>query len=460
MIRSVEEAGEWLSGLINVEKRPEWPYARLGLGPIRELLARLGDPHRGLSVIHVAGSKGKGSTALLAEAVLLAAGERVGTFTSPHLERWTERIRLDGGEVDGARLAAAVERVRPHVESLRAAGEGRAATFFDATTAAALLCFREAGVDRVLLEVGLGGRLDSTNVVTPKLACITSVELEHTDKLGESLAEIAAEKAGILKPGVPAVVGVLPEPARRVVEARARELGVRVSWLASDFEVRVLEEGLGGLLVRIADGPLHVEVRLPLLGAHQAGNAALAVASVRRAGGISDEALAEAACAGLSRARLPGRVELLSRAPAVVVDSAHTEASARALAQALAGLPRWRTRLVLSVSAGKATREILRALLPMADEVTVTRAEPARSLSPAEVAAAVRQAAPGLPVRIVPNPHLALRAAREGLRADDCLCVAGSVYLAGIARRVLGDARPARDVAVTRSSRRPPVGPG
>ncbi len=457
MIRSVEEAADWLEGLINVEKRPDLPYERLGLAPIRQLLARLGDPQRGLPVIHVAGSKGKGSTALLTEALLRAAGERVGTFTSPHLERWTERFRIDGREVDGARLAAAVERLRPHVEALRAGEPATAPTFFDVTTAAALLLFREARVDRAILEVGLGGRLDSTNVVTPQVACITSIELEHTDRLGGTLASIAREKAGILKPGVPAVIGELAEEAAAVIEARAAELGVVPARAGRDFRVERLAEGAEGLRLRLRDGPLDLEVELPVLGAHQATNAALAVACVRRAGGVGDAALARAARCGLPGARLPGRLELLRRDPAVLVDVAHTAASARALARVLRRLPRRRTHLVLSVSTGKDIGSLLEALLPLADELSVTRADPARSLAPREIAEAVRARAPRLALRVVPNPHRALRAAAERLEPGDLLCVTGSVYLAGIARRVLRDPLPPERVAVTRGRPRPPA---
>ena len=456
MIRSVEDAAAWLEGLINVEQRPDWPYARLGLEPIRVLLERLGNPHHGLSVIHVAGSKGKGSTALLAEAVLTAAGERIGTFTSPHLERWTERFRVGSREVEGPLLAAAVDRVRTEVEALRESGGGQVPTFFDATTAAALVCFREAGVERAILEVGLGGRLDSTNVVHPQVACITSIELEHTDKLGETHAAIAGEKAGILKRGVPAVVGALPEDASEVVAARAAALDVDVAWAGRDFSSECLEEGPDGMRVRLADGALQLEARLPVLGAHQAGNAALAVACVRRAGGHDDEAVAAAAIRGFARVELPGRVECLGRDPVVLVDAAHTAVSARSLARVLAPLERGRTRLVLSVSAGKQLEAILDALLPLADELTVTRAEPRRSLAPDEVAAAVRARGTGPDVRVVPNPHLALRAARDGLGAGDCLCVAGSVYLAGIARCVLREPRAAAEVSVTRDGRRDP----
>jgi dihydrofolate synthase/folylpolyglutamate synthase len=441
--------------LIDVEKQPEVPYERLGLAPIRRLLERLGEPQRGLRVIHIAGSKGKGSTALFAEAICRAAGERVGTFTSPHLERWTERFRLDGREVAGDLLAAAVARLRPHVDALRAVDRASAPTFFDATTAAALLLFETARVDRVVLEVGLGGRLDSTNVVVPGVACVTSIELEHTEKLGDSLAAIAREKAGILKPGVPAVAGNLPPPARAALIERAREVGTEVAWLGRDFDVEVASAGPEGLALRLRDGPLDVAATLPVLGAHQAGNAALALACARRAGVAADTDLAIAAAQGLAMATLPGRIEVLGRSPWLLVDAAHTAVSARALAETLASIPRRRSHIVFSISAGKDMASILAAVLPQADAVTVTRAEPARSLAPEEIAAAVRAADPGLALRVVPNPHLAVRAAREGLASDDLLCATGSVYLAGIARRVLGGPPGAGEIAVSRDGARP-----
>lgn len=437
-LATLEDAAAWLGGLVDLERLQDLRRVRLDLEPARRLLARLGDPQRGLSVLHVAGSKGKGSTALLAESVLCAAGERVGTFTSPHLERWTERFRLDGAEVDGARLAAAVERIRPHVEALRAEDPSGAPSFFDAATAAALVLFRDARVDRAILEVGLGGRLDSTNVVEPAVACVTTIELEHTEKLGDTLEAIAGEKAGIVKPGAPVVCGDLAPEALAVVEARARAAGVPLARLGRDFRVDVLEASLDGLRLRLADDELEVEARMPVLGAHQAANAALAVACVRRLPGApAAGALGDAVARGLAQVRLPGRVELLGRAPWRIADGAHTAASARALAQALGVVPRGRARLVLSVSAGKNLPEILAALVPQFDEVTVTRADAVRSLDPAAVAAAVRAAAPAVAVHAVPNPFLALRAARAGLGERDLVCATGSVYLAGIARRVL-----------------------
>jgi dihydrofolate synthase/folylpolyglutamate synthase len=430
------EASAYLEGLINVERLPDLRVARLSLAPIRALLARLGDPQRGLHVLHVAGSKGKGSTALLAEALLQQAGLRVGTFTSPHLLRWTERFRIDGREVSGALLGAAVGQLKPHVDALRAGAD--APSFFDATTAAALLLFQQARLDVAILEVGLGGRLDSTNVVDPAVCCITSIELEHTEKLGDTLAAIAGEKVGIAKAGVPLVCGALSPEAAAVVVRRARELGCPLVRIGSELELELLETGPLGSRFRIGDGGFRAELSLGVAGAHQVPNAALALAAVRRLDRLKDPALLEAARAVLPRVRLPARSEIVSRSPWLVIDAAHTAASAQALARVLEGLPRRATHLVLSVSAGKDLTSICQSLATRADRVTVTRAEPIRSLPPQQLAEAVRAAAPDAELRIVPDPQLALQQARQQLADDELLCVAGSIYLAGIARQTLG----------------------
>jgi dihydrofolate synthase/folylpolyglutamate synthase len=454
-IRTLAQAAGWLEGLIDVEKRPDWPYRRFSLAPIRALLGRLDAPERGLSVLHVAGSKGKGSTALLAEALLSAGGFSTGTFTSPHLERWTERFRIDGQDVRGEQLASAVERVRPHVEALRSEDPERAPTFFDATTATALLLFRDAGVDHAVLEVGLGGRLDSTNACAPHVTCITSIELEHTDRLGDTLAAIAGEKAGILKPGVPAVVGDLPEEALSVVRDRAAAVGAPTAVLGRDFRLEASAAQGAEPCFRVVDGPLDVEFALPLLGPAAPTNAALALACVRRlvADATSAREMARWAREGLASVTLPGRLELVSREPTVIVDAAHTAASARALATVLDGLQR-PVDLVLSISAGKDLPVLLETLLPRVRRATLTRAEPTRSLDPAEIARAARALAPDTELRVVPNPHLAVRAARDAVGSGEALCVTGSVYLAGIARGVLRDTDSSRRVEVTRGRRR------
>lgn len=407
----------------------------MDLAPIRALLARVGNPERELRCVHVAGSKGKGSVSLLCEALLGECGLRVGTFTSPHLARWTERFRIGGREVEGEALARAVEALRPHIDALQASGP--APSFFDATTAAALLLFRDARVDAAVLEVGLGGRLDSTNAVWPAVTCIASIELEHTDRLGTTLAAIAGEKAGIAKPGVPLVVGALPAEALAVVDARARELGAPLAQLGRELEAVPLEERVDSQRVRLRDGALDLESELGVAGAHQASNAALALACARRLALVSDAELGAAALRAFPRVCLPARIEWISKAPAVIVDSAHTRASAEGLAHVLARIPRRRCHLVLSISADKDVTGILAALLPQADAVSLTRAEATRSLAPEAIAAAAHAAAPALELRVIPNPHLALRAAREALAPDDLLVATGSVYLAGIARELL-----------------------
>jgi len=430
------EAEAWIDGLINRERGPAAgppDGARVSLRPVRQLLEAVGRPQDGLRILHIAGSKGKGSTALLAEALLRGAGVRTGVFTSPHLERWTERFRVDGHEVDGDALAQALTRLRPFVDAAREGEEPP--SFFDVTAAAGLLLFADAAVDVAILEVGLGGRLDSTNVVQPAVACITSIELEHTDKLGTTRAAIAGEKAGIAKAGVPLVVGPVADEAAAVIGARAREVDAPLLRLGHEIAFEA-EDGQ----VRFSDGAFSLDTPVGPAGRHQAVNAALALACVRRLGVVADDTLGATAPAVLAATVLPGRAELVGERPWRVVDGAHTEASAQALAEVLAKLPRRRTHLVLSVSAGKGLEAICAALAPSADVVTVTRAEPTRSLSPAEVADAVRVVAPHAEVRAVPNPHMAVRAALDACGPEDLVCATGSIYLAGVARPILSGA--------------------
>jgi dihydrofolate synthase/folylpolyglutamate synthase len=446
---ALADAEAWLDGLINREREPRSRYSRFGLEAIEALLARLGNPERELSIVHLAGSKGKGSTALLIEAVLRSLGERVGTFTSPHLSRWTERFRVDGVEVTGSSLARAISKIRPHVDALRASEPRQPPSFFDATTAAALVLFADAGVDRSILEVGLGGRLDSTNAVTPAVTCLTTIELEHTDKLGSTLGRIATEKAGILKPGVPSVIGRLPAEAEVVVRARAAEVGSRTTHLGRDFGMDVPHDALARAVPGEAeparfwssDGFEFTAV-LGAPGAHQLDNAAVAIAAIRALGVHTDTALANAAAAALPEVSLPARIEVVERDPWVVVDSAHTRDSAAALRNFLSHLEVERVHFVLSVSLDKPLEPIFDALIPESDAgfveaVTVTRAEPIRARDPKRLASELSQLRPSIAVRVIEEPYEAVRRSREELQGTTMLCVVGSVYLAGIARRVL-----------------------
>ena len=450
-ITNLAEATAYLEGLINHERRPGFRYARLDLRAIAALLEAIGRPHDSLTVIHVAGSKGKGSTCLLTESILEALGASVGTFTSPHLESWVERFRIRGAPVSEQKLADAVERVRPAVEALRQGPTETQPSFFDATTAIAFLLFAEADVDYAVIEVGLGGRLDSTNIVAPKVTVITSIELEHTDKLGDTEALIAGEKAGIVKPGIPLILGELRPEADAVIRARAREVGAPVRAFGVDFEVAgdAVPDGLarssgsppGTQTIRYADGDgLDFTCELAMSGRPALVNAGIAiecVRSVQRAGGFSADAIVAAARHSLARKRLPGRIEILRGDAEVVIDSAHTIESARALAEVLSQIAPAGFELLLSVSGDKNLEGVFDALLPGALRVWTTQAEPIRSLPAKELAERVCERVPGVDVRAIDDPVEATLAARAALPAGVRLCATGSIYLAGIARRVL-----------------------
>ncbi len=432
VITDAAGATAFLESLIRPGPRP---YAgRRPQAAVGALLARLGDPQRGLPVVHVTGSKGKGSTVLLAEAILEAAGVRTGAFTSPHLERWSERYRLDGAEIRPEAFTHLMASLQPHVAAL-AGPDGPG--FFDTLTAGALLLFRRAGVDCALVEVGLGGRLDATNVVEPTVSCITGVELEHVDRLGPTLAAIAAHKAGIVEPGVPLVLGPLPAEAAAVALERARAVDAPVWRWGREVMGEVTEEDEDGLGVRLRAGDLEVETRLTGLGHHQAVNAALALACVAALDRFASAQLRRAARTGLAAVLLPGRTEVLSRRPWVVVDGAHTAASARALARTLERLPATRRHLVLSTSGERDLDTVLGPLLAGTQAVTLTRADPVRSTPPENLAGWIQRHHPAVARVVEPDPVAAVRRARAGLTGEGLLCATGSVYMAGVARAVL-----------------------
>lgn len=446
-IGTFDQAVAFLLSLVRDDPRPYQSRTEL---PIRPLLARIGDPHLGLPAVHIAGSKGKGSTALYLEAILQAAGLRTGTFTSPHLQRWTERYRIDARESTPAELTALLARLQPHVLALENELAASAPSFFDVLTAVAFLMFAERGVDCAIIETGIGGRLDATNVVHPRLACITSIELEHTDKLGTTISAIAQEKAGIIKTGVPVLTGMLPEEADAVVRAHARRLGAPVSALGREIELRTRRLADAGLAIHVADSGLAYDARLPdAAGEVQAHNAALAIACAHRIAARRAPALGRAVSVALAETRLPGRLEVLAQQPWIVIDGAHTPESCRALADTLGNLPARRMHLVISLSAGRDAVAVLAPLLDRAHRIVVTNADSSRSLDARAIVE--RLVASGFEaerVRAVPDPRQALLEARAQLARDDLLCVAGSMYMAGVARETLtGDADGARHTA-------------
>ena len=445
-ISDADQAIAFLMGLVRSDPRPYQARAALDALPVRALLERVGNPHAELAVTHVAGSKGKGTTALYLEGILEAAGRRTGTYTSPHLERWTERFRVAGRESTPAQFAALIEALRPHVRDLREQDAERAPSFFDVLTAAAFLHFAEQRVDVAIMETGIGGTLDATNVAHPVVSCITSVELEHTDKLGPDIATIAAHKAGIIKPGIPVVIGRLPAEAESIVAERAAALGAPLRVLGRDIDVEFRADAHARLSIRLAGVETIYRARL----AHGvprriAENAALAVACAEHVAAADPAGLAQAVARALPSVGLPGRMEVLAERPFVVVDGAHTPESMRALADMLSRIPARKTHLLVSLSAARDAATLLAPLRERAHRVVVTRADALRSMDAQRLVSSLVGAGwDASRVRAIDDPHQAVIECRAALARHDLLCVTGSMYMAGLARALVladGDAR-------------------
>ncbi|MBS0160376.1 MAG: bifunctional folylpolyglutamate synthase/dihydrofolate synthase [Nitrospira sp.] len=397
---------------------------KLGLETIRALLARVGDPHREYPVVHIGGTNGKGSTAAMTASMLQAAGHRVGLYTSPHLVDFRERIRVDGVMIPEARVSALVEALR------EAAAPDLAPTFFEFTTALACRYFAECRVDVAVLEVGLGGRFDATNVVTPLASAITSIGLDHEAYLGSTIEAIAFEKAGIVKPGAPVVLGRMDAPARQVIEERASHEGAPVYSLDREFRCdgdSTADCGYTGL--KRAYQHLHC----PLQGRFQLDNLACALALIELAhdGGL---VVPETAVrTGLQQVAWEGRMEVLGQAPMIVVDGAHNPAAARVLADALADWrrahPTGHVTLIVGMMRDKHPKEFLAPLLPLADTLILTQADLPRASTGAELRALLAEIAPR--ALVAPTPADAMALAKRSAAPSDLICVTGSLMLVG-----------------------------
>ena len=496
-LRTYRDATDLLESLVRTPPRTRDERERLGLSPIESLLDRIGNPHRKLAAIHITGSKGKGSTALYTEALLLAAGLRTGTFTSPHLEDWNERIRVAGSPIERPRFVEALEQVRPAIAELHHADADSAPAFFDALVAAAFSVFADARVDIAVVEAGIGARLDPTRVCRAVATCVTGVELEHTERLGPTIMDIAREKAAIARPGIPLVTGSMPEAARGVLEREAARAGAAQRRLGREFMIRrgdtLLSIGptrsdsapadraaLGSVSARPAptepastgsvpacpaqddpgrqavrgrpvtppdplrdagaaeivlpDRTIAIALRQP--GRHMVENAALALALANEVGALRklDDAAAGAA---LDATILPGRTEVLREAPLVIADGAHTRASIEALVEVLASRPSSKLVVVVSVTRGKDAAHLLRPLVRHAGAMIATAAEPSRSLPAQALARVLRQSAPRVPIDSIASPADALDAAIRLAGSDGTVCATGSMYVAGAARRIL-----------------------
>jgi dihydrofolate synthase/folylpolyglutamate synthase len=491
---SYRQAMDFWLGCINYEQRVPQP-ADLKLDRMRALLARLANPQQRLRIVHVAGSKGKGSTAAMLAAILHQAGYRVGLFTSPHLCRVEERIAVDGQAITPVELATVLSDVQQAVLSESAergaqsaersnatASAPRAAlcapTFFEVATAAGFLHFVRRRVEVAVIEVGLGGRFDSTNVCVPEVSLITSISLDHTRQLGSRLASIAMEKAGIVKPDRPTVSGATASEARDVIAAICRQRRSPLVQLGADFSFRYEPGQVSTARAPSAEREAHGQVpggcalgaprsalsasdrrprvqvvtkrqtwpvmQLGLLGEHQAANAAVAVACIEQLRSAGWHVPDAAVAAGLANVLWPARLEVLSHRPLVVLDCAHNVASAEALAQTLqTSFPPARRLLVFASSNDKDVAGIFRVLAPYFKHAFLTRyGNNPRSVPPDELAGFLQRSS-DLPCTVCPIPADAWQAARAMAAPADLICITGSVFLAGELRPLILDSHTA-----------------
>ena len=430
------EATEFLFGLRRFGWRP-------GLATVERLLALVGDPQAGLPCVHVGGSNGKGSTAAMLDAMCRAAGRRTGLYSSPHLLSFTERIRVDGAPIGEAEIVALTERLET-IASAHFAPETTEPpdgclphpTFFELTTVMAFLHFRQQAVNAAIIEVGLGGRLDATNVIRPRVAAITNIALEHQEYLGSTPAAIAGEKAGIIKTGVPVVTGARGE-ALEVISETAGRLGAPLTVVPESYHWTVRASGFTGQTFDLRGPRREYEgLRIPLAGRHQVENAALAVAvaeTLDEQGIPLDET---AIRRGLTDVEWPGRLQVVREHPRIVLDGAHNPAGTEALAAFLAERRAEIRRLILvfGVLQDKDWKAMLGRLAPLADEIILTRPPTARAADPAELLPVARRFAR---TAAVLDPAEALQFARAAARAEDTILVTGSLYTVAAVLRIL-----------------------
>ncbi|HEX8080425.1 MAG TPA: folylpolyglutamate synthase/dihydrofolate synthase family protein [Jatrophihabitans sp.] len=442
--------------LADVEARLLARWGESKIGPSRHRIDRLmdvlGQPQRSYRAIHLTGTNGKTSTARMVDELLRGFGLRTGRYTSPHLSRVTERIVLDGEPVADGLFADAYTEIEPYLEMVDDASDIKM-TFFEALTGLALAIFADAPVDVAVVEVGLGGAWDATNVLDAGVAVITPVALDHTELLGETVAEIAAEKAGIITAGASAILAAQPVEAAAELIRRATEVGAAVAREGLEFGVIERRLAVGGQVLRIQGlGGVYDEVFLPLHGGYQAQNAACALAAVEAFFGVganSGPLDADIVRAAFAAVRSPGRLEALRSAPTVLVDASHNPAGMRATVEALVESFDFRQLIgVVAMLEGKDVRSALEILEPVLDEVVIAQNSSSRAV-PADALAAVAVEIFG-PDRVTVEPRMddaietAVRLAEDnadGVLAGAGVLVTGSVVTAGEARMLLGEVR-------------------
>lgn len=430
MIDSREGAIAWLDDHIGRGIRP-------GLERMRDLMEVLGDPQDTYDVVHVAGTNGKTTVARVASSVLVAHGLRVGTTVSPHLERIEERTMLDLEPAPAEEFTRSVADLAAFVD-LFEARTGSIPTYFELTTALAFSHFATHAVDVGVIEVGMGGRLDATNVADGQVAVVTSIARDHMEWLGDTLEEIAVEKLGIAKEGSVLVTGPLPDVVAPIAAARAATLDIPHRAWDRDFAIKDARLAIGGWIVDVAG--VHAdydELYLPLHGRHQVGNAVLGLVAAEELFGrpLDPEAVVE----GWTTTSSPGRIEVVGRSPLTIIDGAHNPSGIEALTTTLAEEFGDRSfHVVLAAMGDKELAEMVAHLDGVAARCTVTTVDDPRAIAPADLAAVVRETL-DIPVDVDEDPHRAVAEAMDGVATDEGVLVTGSLYLVGDVRpRLLG----------------------
>ncbi|MDP2660457.1 MAG: folylpolyglutamate synthase/dihydrofolate synthase family protein [Dehalococcoidia bacterium] len=419
---------EYINSFTDFEKLASLQIEPFDLTRIERLLGAVGNPHLHGRTFHVAGTKGKGSASAMLASVLRAEGYHTGLFTSPHLHSFRERIRIDGRPIPEKDLSSLVDRARPLVDDLHREGSQGRITTFELTTLLAFLYFDEAGADYRVIEAGLGGRLDATNVVSPLLAILTSISLDHTSVLGSSLRQVAGEKAGIIKAGATVISAPQPPEAAEIIRQVCWDRGARLVQLGEDVNWRRLSSGPAGQTVEVRTGRGDYRIEIPLLGRFQCENAALVVASCEEARALGVGLSPRSVLQGLRQVSWPGRMQILQTSPLVLVDGAHNVNSASVLRDAVKeDLHFRRCILVIGTSVDKDIAGIAGELAPLADVVIATRSHHPRSASPEAVAEAFR--AWGKEVRTARDTPSALAEALDLAAPEDLVLATGSLFV-------------------------------
>lgn len=442
-----QETLDYLYSHIDYSLQKTFRYSpeKFDLARMRDFMTALGNPEREYKIVHVAGTKGKGSVSALCANAIQHSGGRVGLYTSPHLQDYAERIQVDGEPIPHADLITLVEEIKPVIEA------SPEITTFEITTALAFLYFARQGVDTTVLEVGLGGRLDATNVCAPDVTVITSISLDHTYLLGETLAEIAGEKAGIIKPGVPVVVSPQKDEAMQKIEAIAKEREAPLIQVGETFSYQLLEKSLDGQRFQVwqefarkkdeassiggGENSVPVQLSIPLLGAHQLENAVTAYAALQVAHEKRIPVNKKGIRDGFKSVSWPGRFEILRREPPLIIDCAHNRDSAHKLQQVLEDFyPGEPVVLVFGASEDKDIKGMFAELQPRVTELIVTKSTHPRAADPEELVRIAQEM--NIPAVSSPSIEEALDQAELMAEGKAVILVTGSIFVAAAARSV------------------------